>query len=85
MRLPESLARYYKAGAILPLLFLGVAFAHARPKVVFAHARPKVESSHAQAISACSYYLWRLTFTYGDMKLLTNALRFTRMPTLLLK
>lgn len=82
MRLPESLARYYKAGAILPLLFLGVAFANARPKVVFAHARPKVECTHAQAISSCRYYFRRLTFTHGDMSLLANALLFTRMPTL---
>ena len=84
MRLPESLASHYKAGEILPLLFLGVAFAHARPKVVFAIARPKVECTHAQTMSTCSYYLWRLTFTHGDMSLLTNALLFTRTPTLLL-
>lgn len=64
------------------MLFLGVAFAHARPKVVFAHAQSKVEYSHAQAMSTCSYYLRPLTFSHGDMSLLTNALRFTRMPTL---
>ena len=84
MRLPESLARYYKAGVILPLLFLGVPFAHARSKVVLAHARPKVEYSHAQAMCTCSNYLRRLTFSHGDMSLLTNALLFTRTPTLLL-
>lgn len=85
MCLPESLASYYKAGAILPLLFLGVAFAHARPKVVFAHARPKVEYYHAQTMSTCSDYLRRLTCTHGDMSLLANGLLFTRTPTLLLK
>lgn len=84
MRLPESLASHYKAGEILPLLFLGVAFAHARHKVAFAHARPKVEYSHAQAMSTCSYYLRRLTFTHSDMSFLANALLFTCMPTLLL-
>ena len=82
MRLPESLASHYKAGEILPLLFLGVAFAHERPKVVFAIARPKVECTHAQAMSTCSNYLRRLTFSHGDMSLLTNAFLFTRMPTL---
>lgn len=55
------------------MLFLGVAFAN---------ARPKVERSHAQAISSCSYYLRRLTFTNGDMSLLANALLFTRSTTL---
>ena len=73
MRLPESLASHYKAGGILPLLFLGVAFAH---------ERPKVEYSNAQAMSTCSYYLRRLTFTHGDMSLLANALLFTRSTTL---
>ena len=82
MRLPESLASHYKAGGILPLLFLGVAFANSRPKVVFAHARPKVECSHAQAMCTCSNYLRRLTFAHGDMSLLANAFLFTRMPTL---
>ena len=73
MRLPDFLASCYKAGVILPLLFLGVAFAH---------ERPKVERSHAQAMTTCSDNLRRLTFTHGDMSLLTNALLFTRMPTL---
>ena len=73
MRLPESLASHYKAGAILPLLFLGVAFAN---------AQPKVDYYHAQTMSTCSYYLRRLTFSHGDMSLLANALLFTRMPTL---
>ena len=82
MRLPESLASHYKAGEILPLLFLGVAFANAQPKVVFAHARPKVEYSHAQAKSTCSYHRRPLTCTHGDMSLLANTLLFTRMPTL---
>lgn len=82
MRLPESLASCYKAGVILPLLFLGVAFTHARSKVAFAHARPKVEYSHAQKMSTCRDYLKRLTCTHGDMSLLANALLFTRSPTL---
>ena len=82
MRLPEFLASCYKAGAILPLLFLGVAFAHERPKDVFAHARPKVERSPAQAMCTCSNYLRRLTCAHGDMSLLANALLFTRSTTL---
>lgn len=64
------------------MLFLGVAFANAQPKVVFAHALPKVECTHAQAMSSCSYCLRRLTFTHGDMSLLANALLFTRSTTL---
>lgn len=79
MRLPESLARYYKAGEILPLLFLGVAFAHARPKVEYSHAQLMLS---AQAMSTCSYYTRRLTCTHGDMSLLASALLFTRMITL---
>ncbi len=58
------------------MLFLGVAFAN---------AQPRVECSHAQAMSTCSYYLRRLTFSHGDMSLLANGLLFTRTPTLLLK
>lgn len=58
------------------MLFLGVAFTH---------AGPKVECSHAKAMSTCSYYIRRLTFSHGEMSLLANALLFTRMLTLLLK
>ena len=82
MRLPEFLASCYKAGAILPLLFLGVAFAHARPKVFLPMLGLKYSTLMLMQRVHVAIIVGLLHVLMSNMSLLTNALLFTRMPTL---